>query len=260
MTTHKKPTPTLPEDALQAALAESLAGLNDSLLPDCDRPELNRILQENWQRGRMQKFLEGDLVRVPDYVERVAGFFRSERARVHALQIERADDLWSELHKNMVTWNYRYLVGQGVTYPDVRELAESCATEAIPVLQSAHFPFDCSFNAWARVIVINVCRKHMRIATKQSAVPSAKLLELDDMTHEPADTGGENPDLLIDLVRALDKLNPARAEVIRLIYVDGLTVEQVAVRLGKTCSSVYNLHFQAVRELRKILHNWINDE
>lgn len=259
MTAAKPPTP-LTDAGLQDALTAAVVQLDVRDLAEHDRPEIERILQENWRRGRMQKFLRDGLDSVPEYVLRVVGYWRISRETVRALQIERADEIWQALYKKMVFWNYRYLVGRGAYLPDTHDFAEECATEAIPVLQSAYFPFDVPFEAWARVIVINVCRKQVRTATKKSVIPQDQLIELDAMAQEPASRAPWQPDLRLDLAQALLELNPARREVMEMIYMEGHSVEEAARILGRTHSSVYNLHYQAVRDLRKLMHNWIKDE
>lgn len=225
-------------------------------------PVVERILQENWRRGRMQKFLAHNGYLPEDYAHRVFATWQQFHEDVHQIQVARADEVWEGLYRKMVAWNYRYLLRCAANSgSQTREFAEYCASETVPTLLTAYFPYDVHLEAWLRVIVLNACRKQIRNERRSAAIPAGQLLDLEVLPEETSpETPGSNPDLGLDLAAAILHLNPARQEVIRLLYLEGLSIEEAARQLGKTHSSIYNLHFQAVKELRKHMQDWIKHE
>lgn len=229
-------------------------------LDDHHRKLVERVLEENCRRGRADKFTNGQAEHALPYVQRVISHYLAEHEYVRALQIERADEPWAKLYQRMARCNYRHLTALNYPAHERWEFAQACAADAVPVIQTAHFPFDVPFDAWATVIVLNVLRQKLRSANKSAALNREQVLELDELVTEVPAPAGQSPDLRMDLLKAMQRLNPARQEVIQRMYVDGLSASELAAKTGRSLSSIYNLHYYAIQDLRKMMQNWINDE
>lgn len=76
-------------------------------------------------------------------------------------------------------------------------------------------------------------------------------------TTSPVTTDAEREELRIAIHAAIRNLPMTQRHAIRLAYLDGLSREDIAKRLGTTKSVVDNILYQARRELRKELdHIW----
>jgi RNA polymerase sigma factor (sigma-70 family) len=214
------------------------------------------IIQANVARKRHEWFMQRNPGGIHDYVACVAKGYRELHPYLHQLQQERDKDAWAPLFHRMLQWAYNYFLRKGFsTDSKTGELAHECATAAAMNLIGAHFPFDTDFDAWAHRIVLNACRKHMQQSFKKSAVRDEQLVDLDENLVGTDDLLRENHigDLREKLEKALEKLDSARRTVVQLLYFEGLSVSEVAKRMGKTVGSIYNLHFRALANLRKIL-------
>ena len=55
------------------------------------------------------------------------------------------------------------------------------------------------------------------------------------------------------LHRALEQLTPRQIELIRLVFFEGLTYEEVAARTSQSIKTAYNTIYNAIQLLRKLL-------
>ncbi len=225
------------------------------------------ILYSNLERGRIEAYLEGDIDRLGEYVERLAARYAGLSASIHEIQTERTNKAWEPLFERMQTWAFNFLVRKGFHADDsTREIAVECASDAASMLMKAHFPYDTDFDPWAHVIVQNACRKFIRAGTKKSAIPDENLVNLDEnlrsLVDPPPEDRDSSKDLTAILPNAIEQLSESRRQVIRLAYFEELSPEEIAAKMGKSVGAIYSLQFNALEDLRKILgpnRNNLND-
>jgi RNA polymerase sigma-70 factor (ECF subfamily) len=215
---------------------------------------LRPILDANLDRGRVETYVGETFTRTEEYIQRVAVQYARLNPYLQAVQKERSDAVWQPLFDQLQVWAYNFLLRKNFIPDDsTRAIAEECATEAALRILDAHFPYDTEFEPWAYTIVSMSCLRFFRDGTKKSVIPPQNLVELDeelpdlDPTHlmEGADQS--------DLLDALSELPEARRQVIQLHYFKGMSLPEIANTLGKSVGATHSLHFNALRELRKIL-------
>jgi RNA polymerase sigma factor (sigma-70 family) len=242
---------------IRPKLEEALKALAEARGGELTR-RIKPILLANLDRGRIHAFTEGETDRIHAYAWRVADGFSNLHAYLHQLQTERAPDAWAPLYARMQTWAYNFFLRKNFAADDhTREIAIECAGEAAIHLLDAHFPYDTDFDPWAHILVQNACRKFIHKSLKKSVVPQEKQVELeDDLANQndpPLEAKMLMAELGAELGSVLAQLSEARRSVIQMIYFDGLEMEKIAQKLGKSAGAVYSLHFNALADMRKIL-------
>jgi RNA polymerase sigma factor (sigma-70 family) len=220
--------------------------------------QVKPILLANLDRGRIQRFLDGNPDQIQAYVWQVADSFSTLHAYLQKLQTKRDPEAWSPLYERMQTWAYNFFLRKNFAADDrTREIAIECANEAAMQLLNSHFPYDTDFDPWAHILVQNTSRKFIHNSLKKSIVPQEKQVDLEDDLADLNDPSLEAQMLMtelgVELDSALAQLSEARRDVIRMLYFDGMEMEEIAQKLGKSVGAVYSLHFNALGDLRKIL-------
>jgi RNA polymerase sigma factor (sigma-70 family) len=221
--------------------------------------QIRPILFANLDRGRIHGFTEDEIERVQEYANRVFQTYTDLNLYVHSVQIERSTIVWDPLFKQMQTWAYHFFLGKNF-YPGeaTQEIALGCATEAAINLLNAYFPYDADFEPWVCVIVQNTCLKWIKKETGKSVIPSQNIVEIDealDNLEDPALLEERyQTDLAGDLLDAVAKLSNERRQVIELFYLNDLSPDEIAKKMGKSVGAIYNLKFNALNDLRKILN------
>lgn len=218
---------------------------------------LRAILLANLERGRIDFYLNGQpQAQLRDYVSRVAGYYDRLGLYLHSLQQAKDPDAWEPLTQTLRQWAYGILQQVPNLTTDLDQLAAEYANAAAEKILTAYFPYDTSFESWAFVLVRNVCRQLLR-----REHPSLEPLEDEQLAQLPDLAQADQTrrrDLRRDLLVAIEELSSdARRQMIVLHYFQGYTLPDIAVRLNKTMSAVYKLHFDALAELRKI---WAGQE
>jgi len=108
------------------------------------------------------------------------------------------------------------------------------------------------FEAWLHVIAENEAKRHLRQCIRREKLDA----ELDEsvLPHARLTDYYASRDAAIDCARFLsyaDSLSEDVGSIFRLRYVRGLTFEEIAQRLGKTTENVRNLHYRALRKIKK---------
>ena len=214
------------------------------------------ILYTNLDRGRIQGFTEGKTNRVHDYVWRVATQYELLHSFIRQLQVERSSDVWGTIFISMEKWAYNFLMKERYNIASLENAAE-CATEASITILDAYFPYDVDFETWAHVVVQHVCQKFVRKIRKKSAIPEESLVSLDDtlenFKNPLIQDEMQQKDLQRTLLEIIAQLPPSRREVIELIYFRELSPKEVAKIMKKSVGAIYNLHFNALQDMQKIL-------
>ena len=117
---------------------------------------------------------------------------------------------------------------------------------------STYRPTGVPFQAWLYRIARNLIIDHIRKASSSASVP----LENTMLIQEP----GVGPSALVEQKLTLEKLQNAlgqidhdQAEVIRLRFLVGLQVNEVAERLQKTVAAVKALQHRGLAALRLVM-------
>ncbi|HJR79148.1 MAG TPA: sigma-70 family RNA polymerase sigma factor [Anaerolineales bacterium] len=228
---------------------------------------IRSILSANLDRNRIQKFTEGKAVSVEEYIRRVVGNYERLNAYIHQLQIERSNEVWEPLLKNMRKWAYRFLVKKGYQANQVTwEHAKECANEAARSLLGAYFPYDTDFEPWARVVVQNACLKFLRSIGKEIPILEESLDDLEDTLRRfsgPVFRDEDRKDRQYsELFEAILQLSDLRRQVIEMKYFQNLSPSEIAEKLGRNVRAIHSLQFHALQDLRKILaqnRNKINE-
>jgi RNA polymerase sigma factor (sigma-70 family) len=213
------------------------------------------ILYTNLDRGRVEGFTEH--CSVGNYVKRVAYYYIRMNSYIAKIQVEKAEEVWADVFKNLQDWAYNFLLRKNFdANSSTRDVADECAVAAATRIIEAHFPYDTDFEPWAHVIVMNTCRKFFRDATKKSIVPPQNIIELDEALASMDDSVEVSRTHLedkSDLSQAIAQLSDARRQVIELYYLDELPLPEIAKIMGKSVGAIHSLHFNALQDLRKVL-------
>jgi len=220
--------------------------------------KIRPILYANLDRGRVQTFVEDDVAHVNEYVWRVVEKYLRLNALLHRLQIEKVNNDWELVLKQMEKWAYRFLLKKGYQeVVDTWENARECASEAASKLLGAYFPYDTEFEPWAHVIVQNVCLKYIRTTSKDVSVVEESYDDLVGTLKSINNPGlfavDNQNELHGELMDAIEQLTPLRRDVIDMKYFKGLSPAEIAKKLTKSVRAVHSLQFHAIHDLRKIL-------
>lgn len=248
---------TFPVEDIKAEIENSLIKLSERKGVEI-AGRIRPIIYTNLDRGRIQSFIEGDFNLINDYVWRVADEYTKLSPQIVKLQVERSTTVWEPLFKKMVIWAFNYFTKKGFTADrTTQEITMECATEAAINILRAHFPYDTDLEPWVCVVVQNTCRKYIRGINKKSTIPQQNIINLDETLSnikDPAIQDQEyNRNLQGELLEAIAKLSAARRQVIEFVYFDELSPGEIAGRMGKSIGAIYNLQFNALQDLRKIL-------
>jgi len=114
---------------------------------------------------------------------------------------------------------------------------------------STYRPTGVPFQAWLYRIARNLIIDHIRKTASNSAVPLENAQILPDRGASPPSLV-ENKMTIEKLQEALKQIDHDQAEVIRLRFLVGLQVNEVAERLEKTAASVKALQHRGLAALR----------
>jgi RNA polymerase sigma factor (sigma-70 family) len=212
------------------------------------------IAWANWQR--IGKYLQRNPDNsLRDYVHTVHKTHRRLHPKIHKIQIERSPELWDDLFGQMQKWVYNYLLGQGFyRSSQTLALAVEYATEAAIALLQSRFPYDVEFEPWAITLTQNVCRKQIRQAVRHTG--NEDMVKTDEEIRQILTQEGEDAEQLRqELLEIVAELTPKTWQtVILLHYFEGLSLKDVAQTMGQSISSIYNIHFKALKRLNEIWH------
>lgn len=213
------------------------------------------IIWINFERGRILSFLNGHENPTPHhYVFRVAEGYEKLHPYLVELQIHRSNEAWQPLFKRMQQGAYHYFLRVGFSETKAtKELADECASEAAHRILTTHFPYDVEFAPWMSVLLRNICSVKRKIVLRPSGQDISELEEL--LTNSSIPSGRKLESFIglrKNLLYYLEKLTVSRKQVILMRYFEGLSLQEIAEKLGKTPNAVHQLHFYALRDLEKL--------
>ncbi len=219
---------------------------------------VQQTVMANLEQRRVERWLGEDKTRSPSaYVHLVIETYEQYQPYIHQIQVERSEIVWEALFKKLQHWAYSYLICIGFRSEHATfQLAVTLATETAITLLTARFPYDVPFDPWAHVLLLHVCRRHIREAKKQSAIPDENLLALhEELVHDALSLDTLHlQEVRLDLLDAIAELpTESWRQVILLQYFENLSPAEIASVMGKSPSAVYNLHFKAISRLREIM-------
>lgn len=249
------------EDSIEAAIAKEIDFVAAKLGPDT-AAKIREIVDKNHQYGRLHTYLEGNQGCAPGhYVRLVTEIYQQQHLYLRQVQRLRSETEWEPLYEQIKKWTFSYLRSRGLAPgPDTGQLAVDYAAEASLALIKARFPYDTEFDAWAVVITRNICARHMRRAMRKSLIPEAKLTSLEEEQlegilndlHQPNEARSEHQqDNVARYFKCLKSKD--QKELMRLHYLEGISLPEIGRRMGKSSNAAYILHFRALRKIRKNL-------
>jgi RNA polymerase sigma factor (sigma-70 family) len=141
--------------------------------------------------------------------------------------------------------------------PHTFDQAITCATDAAVQVSRAHFPYDTEFEPWVHVLLRNVCFGYLRGLKKERAL-NDNLVDLNELLEIiPAESGtqwlAEAQITRQELEEAINRLQEVRQIVIREHHFKGRSLAEIAADIDKSPNNVYQIHYRALDDLRKIL-------
>jgi RNA polymerase sigma factor (sigma-70 family) len=239
---------------------------------------IRTLFLANCENGRLQYFLanpQANNAATPtgapqtarDYLQRLVAYYDRCHAYAQQIQVDQDAAAWELLLDKIGAWAFKFIErGWGyLPIGDRIEYAADCRSLAGATLVNARFPYDVEFDRWACVLTHKVCYGYMRETLRrfQRDIPPEKRInqdftELDELLRQAGRQGAERAleelvELRACLQQALAKLTPPRRHVIEQHYFEGKSFGEIAQALHSTLNAVYQQHYHALRDLKKIL-------
>ena len=220
---------------------------------------ITHIVCKNMARGRLKVFLDAGRERdLEEYIRYVVGSYRRQRAKVEGLQFERDDGLWQVFYQEVEDWVFDYLISRGfVPNEGTFRLVQDYRSCAVEQLMLAHFPYDISFECWARTVVQHVCRKQIGRAMCHKRLCDKQMVGLEQWQSGAVYRSHEEELVALTLsdglLAALQELPTNYRVVIQLHDLCDMDYQEIADVMNKTLRAVYNMHYKAMKRLREIL-------
>ncbi|MFE7975714.1 RNA polymerase sigma factor [Streptomyces shenzhenensis] len=165
-------------------------------------------------------------------------------------------DAFAVLYNDYRDTVYRYLRSRTGN----RDLAEDLTSDTferalrrIDTFQTR--PATGGFVGWLFTIAHNLHVDHLKLARVKREISSPEIILL--MKDESAETYGlrklESAEAARSVAEAMKSLTPAQAQCVRLRYLDGLSVDETAARMGKQRGAVKTLAYRAKCSLEQAL-------
>lgn len=176
----------------------------------------------------------------------------AERAFVEGV-LRRDDEFLEQFYRRVAfvrrlaaAWNQRW--GRPLNDHELQDVVQETMTTSL--MQIASYEPLAPFESW----VARICEYTLRNAIRRKA--RDKTVDLDTGSHVPAPSA----DLarLVDLEhieQLLAGLGRLEVLVLKLKYLEGLTFEDIAARLGISTSTTKTLHYRAIERVRSRLEH-----
>lgn len=172
---------------------------------------------------------------------------------------------WKELREgsrealfSLYSNNYFHLVRFGLKITANDELVKECVSKLFFQLWDRHRKLNevkqvrpYLFTAFRRMLLDLLehrSRTDMAIASFSKEDPEEELSYEEIIIRVQGDE-----ELRLKLHRAIAQLTPRQTELIRLMFFEGMTYEQVAAHTSQSIKTAYNTIYNAISQLRKIL-------
>ncbi len=160
-------------------------------------------------------------------------------------------EAFGQLYDRYVDVVYRYVYYRVGTQTLAEDLVSETFLRALRRIGSFSWQ-GRDFAAWLITIARNLIADHFKSSRYRLEVATADMLDADRATEGPEQDvldGITNSTLL----EAVKRLNPEQQECVVLRFLQGLSVTETALAMGKTDGAIKALQFRAVRSLGRLL-------
>lgn len=198
-----------------------------------------------------------------EYAQEVAINLFADWERVEALR--RGDDLRWGVELQRLEWKAYVLLGphgrEIWAAGEAGELASHTCADLWNWLQTHPFPFDVSFDRWSERALRNrlyTAARHRRVVERHTVDSLDRVVFVDGSTLGDRLVGDNlacwlERETNRETVRgALAWLEPRKARVIRLWYLEGWSAVEIAAALNVEVKQVYVLRCRGLKQLRKM--------
>ncbi|MFE6284403.1 RNA polymerase sigma factor [Streptomyces sp. NPDC057877] len=136
------------------------------------------------------------------------------------------------------------------------DLTQDVFVRALRKLNTFTGPRGAGFAGWLAVIARNIYLDYVKSSRARLEVPVAEMFDGDSRDRSAEASAMRELDIAEaaeTVMAAMRSLNPYQRECIGLRYIDGLSVPEVAARLGKAEGAVKTLAFRAMHTMRRAL-------
>lgn len=237
------------EQALQNMRSEFGGTLVDALSP---------ILRINEQRNRLCRYLHlNPQETIQTYVLQVAHYYEMDCYYLKQVQQQQNAEVWEPLMDKIRQWSYSFLGRWHLEEVTRMTYTFEIAQEAGLQITHAHYPYDCEFDAWACKLTHYVSSKYMQRHGSSPIIDEVDLAEVDERLQDRVQSTDANPELKFAirqlLVDAIEQLSNNQKVVIWQFYFEGFPLPKIAEDLDINVNAIYKRHFDALKQLRKIL-------
>lgn len=178
-----------------------------------------------------------------------------EQNRIYWQGVRQGDkEAFFSLYNN----TYFHLVRWGLKVTANDELVKDCVTQLFFQLWDRRGRLNPVSNVKAYLftslkrMLIDKLGHHSRLDAAITQLAEEEVLN--EMSYEDIIVGVQRDEELKEKLRkAMQQLTPRQTELIRLIFFEGLTYEQVAERTSQSIKTAYNTIYNAIQLLRKLL-------
>lgn len=153
---------------------------------------------------------------------------------------------------------YFHLVRWGLKVTANDELVKDCVTQLFFQLWDRRSRLSSVTNVKAYLftslkrMLIEQLGHHSKIDAAITQLAEEEILN--ELSYEEIIVGVQRDEELKEkLRRAMQQLTPRQSELIRLVFFEGLTYEQVAAQTSQSIKTAYNTIYNAIQLLRKLL-------
>ena len=216
------------------------------------------ILRINEQRGRFCRYLKlNPSGTAQTYILNVAHHYKMDCDYLMQIQLQKDTEVWLLLLEKIRQWIYRFLGRWHLNEPTRMRYTIEIARESGLQIMRAHYPYDCEFDAWACKITQHTSSKYVQRHKSSYVIEEIDLSEIDEWLKNRMNATDNNPEIQFAtrqlLLDAIEKLSENQKVVIWWFYFEGRPLPQIAEDLGINVNAIYKRHFDALKQLRKIL-------
>lgn len=219
---------------------------------------LHAILRINEQRGRFCRYLRLNPQETAEsYIAQLIAHFKNDHHYLDQVQRQKNSDIWEPLIEKIRQWSYRFLgrwhLDEAVRINYTDEIAQEAGLQII----NAHYPYDCEFDAWACKITHHVSSKYMKRHGSSAVLSEVNLSDVAEWFQGSGESLAPNLEDQFAtrqfLLNAIDQLSENQKVVIWQFYFEGRSLPQIAEKLDINVNTIYKRHFDALKQLRKII-------
>lgn len=158
---------------------------------------------------------------------------------------------FGELYDRYVDTIYRYVLFRVADPTLAEDVTSETFLRALRRIGSVTYQ-GRDVGAWFVTIARNLVLDHVKSSRYRLEIPTAELAEDDDVQHGPEQEVVASA-MAEELLRYVGQLNPDQRECIVLRFLQGMSVAETAVLMGRNEGAIKALQHRAVRRLAKLL-------